>query len=76
MLLSRVLLKLKKGHPDHINEILEGVQMLGDTPESLWLSNHLSIPVAADLISQGKRAGQGNCKHLVDFVVAKRTGPV
>lgn len=65
--------KLKKGYSHYYKEILEGVQMLGETPESLWLANCPSIPKAVNIISRGKEHGQRKCEHLVEFLSTKRT---
>ncbi|GLJ41061.1 hypothetical protein SUGI_0850030 [Cryptomeria japonica] len=82
--LSTVLLERKKGYLEY-EAVLKGVQMLGETPESLWLSNRWSIPIAVNLIQQGKEDAKPNCQqgkedtepnyqNLVDFVATKRTG--
>ncbi|GLJ41067.1 hypothetical protein SUGI_0850180 [Cryptomeria japonica] len=73
-LLSSILEKLKKGYSPYIKEIMESVQMLGETPESLWLCNRKSIPIAMNLIKQGKEDAEPNCQNLVEFVATKRTG--
>ncbi|GLJ41055.1 hypothetical protein SUGI_0849950 [Cryptomeria japonica] len=54
-------------------KILEDVQMLGETPESLWVANRKSIETARSLIIQGDQDGEYNCDHLVEFLIHKRT---
>ncbi|GLJ41090.1 hypothetical protein SUGI_0851070 [Cryptomeria japonica] len=73
-LLSLVLSKLNKGYCEKYKEIFEGLQILGETSESLWLSNRNSIGNAIGLISKGKEDGECNCQYLVDFLPTKRTG--
>ncbi|GLJ41057.1 hypothetical protein SUGI_0849970 [Cryptomeria japonica] len=53
--------------------VLESVQMLGETPESLWIANHKSIEMAAQLILQGSQDGERNCERLVEFLISKST---
>ncbi|GLJ41083.1 hypothetical protein SUGI_0850790 [Cryptomeria japonica] len=55
-------------------KILEDVQMLGETPESLWLAHRNSIEKARSLITQGNQDGECNCEDLVDFLSNKKTG--
>ncbi|GLJ41092.1 hypothetical protein SUGI_0851150 [Cryptomeria japonica] len=71
-LLLLVLSKLKKEYCKYEGR-LKGVQILGETSESLWLSNRSSIPKAVALISRGKEEGEWNCRHLVHFLATKRT---
>ncbi|GLJ41069.1 hypothetical protein SUGI_0850310 [Cryptomeria japonica] len=71
-LLSTLLSKLKKGYSKY-EAIMDGVQMLGETPNSLLLSNRRSIPIAVTLIQQGKKDAEPNCQSLVDFVATERT---
>ncbi|XP_057854879.2 uncharacterized protein LOC131064666 [Cryptomeria japonica] len=54
--------------------VLKGVQILGETPESLWLSNRKSILIAEGLVSRGKQDCERECQNLVDFVSTNRTG--
>ncbi|GLJ41079.1 hypothetical protein SUGI_0850650 [Cryptomeria japonica] len=73
-LLSFILSKLKKGDFQYYEEKFKGVQMLGETTESLCLSNRNSIRKAVDLISRAKKDNELKYQHLVDFVATKRTG--
>ncbi|GLJ41073.1 hypothetical protein SUGI_0850440 [Cryptomeria japonica] len=54
-------------------KILKDVQMLGESPESLWVANRKSIKQAKTLIIQGNQDGEYNCEHLVEFLINKRT---
>ncbi|GLJ41068.1 hypothetical protein SUGI_0850190 [Cryptomeria japonica] len=54
-------------------KILEDVQMLGETPESLWVANRNSIVKAKSLTIQGNQDGECNCEDLVDFLSNKKT---
>ncbi|GLJ41060.1 hypothetical protein SUGI_0850020 [Cryptomeria japonica] len=55
-------------------KILKDVQMLGESPESLWVANRKSIVRAKSLIIQGNQDGECNCEDLVDFMSNKKTG--
>ena len=48
--------------------------MLRESPESLWLSNRESIPIAIKLIVRGKGNGEHNCQHFVNFIGTKKIG--
>ncbi|GLJ41081.1 hypothetical protein SUGI_0850710 [Cryptomeria japonica] len=72
-LLYLTLPKLSSGFADYKGK-LKGVEMLGETTESLWFSNRNSIRKAVALICRGEEVGERKCRHLVNFVATKRTG--
>ncbi|GLJ42172.1 hypothetical protein SUGI_0873200 [Cryptomeria japonica] len=49
-------------------EILKGLGMLGETPQSLWIANKKSIAKARRLITKGNHSREANCKELVTFL--------
>ncbi|GLJ41091.1 hypothetical protein SUGI_0851130 [Cryptomeria japonica] len=66
------ILSVYKDYPKY-RKILEDVEMLGESSESLWVAHRNSIEKAKSLIIQGNRDGKYNCEHLVDFLSAKKT---
>ncbi|GLJ12638.1 hypothetical protein SUGI_0195010 [Cryptomeria japonica] len=52
---------------------LEGVEMLRETPQSLWIANRKSIAEAKNLITQGHDDAENKCEDLIAFLAEKRT---
>ncbi|GLJ41071.1 hypothetical protein SUGI_0850390 [Cryptomeria japonica] len=66
------ILRVFEDYPKY-KKILEDVQMLGESPESLWVANRKSIEQAKTLNIQGNQDGEYNCDHLVEFLINKRS---
>ncbi|GLJ41089.1 hypothetical protein SUGI_0851040 [Cryptomeria japonica] len=54
--------------------ILADVQILGESPKSLWIAHRMSIEKAKSFIIQGNQDGEYNCDDLVDFLLDKKMG--
>ncbi|GLJ42174.1 hypothetical protein SUGI_0873260 [Cryptomeria japonica] len=53
--------------------ILKDLDMLGETPQSLWIANKSSIAKAKDVITQGRLDGETSCKVLIDFLKKRKS---
>ncbi|GLJ42187.1 hypothetical protein SUGI_0873500 [Cryptomeria japonica] len=53
-------------------KVLEGLEMLDETRESLWIANKRSIAKAKDLITHGNHDGETSCKELVALLARRK----
>ncbi|GLJ32608.1 hypothetical protein SUGI_0655960 [Cryptomeria japonica] len=52
---------------------LDGLEMLRETPQSLWVANRKSIAKAQELILQGNQDGESDCQDLIQFLVRRKS---
>ncbi|XP_057822899.1 uncharacterized protein LOC131035249 [Cryptomeria japonica] len=71
ILLSNHIEHAFKDFPKY-EKVLEDVQMMGETPRSLWLANRKTIAKAKQLIKYGEEDGVSS-KKLIEFLTEKKT---
>ncbi|GLJ31637.1 hypothetical protein SUGI_0635570 [Cryptomeria japonica] len=78
--MANLISKMLAKHLDDVSKeyskyknYLDGLGMLRETPESMWVANRKSIAKARELILQGNQDGESGCQDLIHFLVRRKS---